>query len=96
MTKSQEQALKKAQSYLETQAFSHDGLIEQLEFEKFSTEDATFAVDNCGADWMEQAEKKAESYLKLQSFSHDGLVDQLEFEGFTAEQAEHGAASQGL
>ena len=62
----------------------------------FSTEDATFAVDNCGADWMEQADKKAESYLKLQSFSHDGLVDQLEFEGFTAEQAEHGVASQGL
>ena len=77
-------------------AFSYSGLIEQLEFEGFSTEDATYGADNCGADWMVQAEKKAKKYLDYTSFSHSGLVEQLEFEGFTPEQAEHGATSQGL
>ena len=95
-TTSQKNALKKAKSYLNYSAFSYSGLIEQLEFEGFSTEDATYGADNCGADWMVQAEKKAKKYLDYSSFSHAGLVEQLEFEGFTPEQAEHGATSQGL
>ena len=33
MTASQEQAYEKAQQYLSVMAFSHDGLIKQLEFE---------------------------------------------------------------
>ena len=36
-------------------AFSRKGLIEQLEYEGFSNDDATYAVDHCGADWNEQA-----------------------------------------
>lgn len=96
MTTSQKNALSKAKDYLDFAAFSHDGLIKQLEFEKFSTEDATFAADNCGADWNAQAAKKAADYLELTSFSHDGLIEQLVFEGFTAEQAEYGASSTGL
>ena len=87
----QENALKKANSYLKYSSFSRQGLIDQLEYEQFSTEAATWAVDNCGADWMEQAEKKAESYMKYSSFSRQGLIDQLEYEGFTYEQAVHGA-----
>ncbi|MCA5960456.1 Ltp family lipoprotein [Blautia sp. RD014234] len=39
-------------------AFSYSGLVEQLEYEGFSNESSTFAVDNCGADWNEQAAKK--------------------------------------
>lgn len=93
---SQQNALKKASSYLSHTAFSYTGLIEQLEYEKFSTEDATYAADNCGADWDIQAEKKAESYLSHTAFSYDGLVEQLEYEGFTHEQAVHGADSTGL
>lgn len=96
MTTSQKNALSKAKDYLDFAAFSHDGLIKQLEFEKFSTEDATFAADNCGADWNAQAAKKAADYLEFTSFSHDGLIEQLVFEGFTAEQAEYGASSTGL
>ena len=91
-SKGDEQAYKKALSYLEHSAFSYTGLIEQLEFEGFSTEEATFAADNCGADWFAQAIKSAESYMKSSSFSQSGLVEQLEYEGFTTEQATQAAA----
>lgn len=95
MTLGQKNALAKAHSYLEFTAFSHSGLIEQLQYEGFTTEESTFAADNCGADWNEQAAKKAQSYMEHQSFSRDGLIDQLLYEGFSQEQAEHGAASVG-
>ena len=88
-------ALKKANEYLNVMAFSYSGLIEQLEYEGFSTEDATYAVDHCGADWMEQAAKKAEEYLNTMAFSRSGLIDQLEYEGFTSEQAKYGAEQNG-
>lgn len=94
-TMGQSNALKSAQNYLSFISFSHDGLVQQLEFEGFSTDDATWAVDNCGADWNEQAAKKAQSYLDVTSFSRDGLIEQLEFEGFTAEQAEYGVTAIG-
>ena len=95
MTLGQKNALAKAHSYLEFTAFSHSGLIEQLQYEGFTPEESTFAADNCGADWNEQAAKKAQSYMEHQSFSRDGLIDQLLYEGFSQEQAEHGAASVG-
>lgn len=92
---SESQALKSARKYLEYQAFSHDGLIEQLKFEGFSTEEATAAADQCGADWNEQALKSAKNYLEHQSFSYKGLVEQLEFSKFTTEQAEYGVKNCG-
>lgn len=95
MTLGQKNALDKAESYLNYSSFSHSGLITQLEFEGFSNEDATYATDNCGADWNEQAAAKAKSYLDYSSFSKSGLIEQLEFEGFTTEQAEHGATEVG-
>lgn len=95
MTMGQKNALKQAHNYLDFSAFSRSGLIDQLEFEGYSTEDATFAVDNCGADWNEQAAKKAQDYLDFSSFSRSGLIDQLEFEGFTTEQAEYGVSAVG-
>lgn len=87
---SKQNALKSAKSYLNTSAFSRKGLIEQLEYEKYSTEDATYAVDNCGANWNEQALKSAKSYLNTSAFSYSGLKEQLEYEGFTSEQASYG------
>lgn len=87
---SKRNALKKAESYLSIMAFSRSGLIEQLEYEKFSTEDAIYAVDNCKANWSEQALKKAKSYLSTMAFSQKGLIEQLEFEKFTSEQAKYG------
>ncbi|MGI6217177.1 MAG: Ltp family lipoprotein [Coriobacteriales bacterium] len=96
-TVSQQNALRSAESYLSTNmAFSYSGLVEQLEYEGFSHEDATYAADNCGADWYEQAEKSAESYQELFGFSRSEMIEQLEYEGFTADQAAHGADSVGL
>lgn len=92
---SQKNALKAAKNYLSFMAFSHQGIVEQLEYEGYSHEDAVYAADNCGADWNEQAAKKAESYLEFMPFSRDGLIEQLVYEGFTQEQAEHGATSAG-
>lgn len=72
------------------------GLISQLEYEKYSTEDANWATDRVAVDWNEQAAKKARSYLEYTSFSRSGLVDQLLYEGFTPEQAEFGVSTTGL
>lgn len=95
MTLGQKNAVAKAHSYLEFTAFSYSGLVEQLQYEGFTAEESTFAVDNCGADWNEQAAKKAQSYMEYQSFSRDGLIDQLLYEGFTQEQAEYGVTAIG-
>ncbi len=86
-TKGQQNALRQAKDYLSYSAFSYDGLIRQLEYEKFTTEEAVYAVDNCGADWNEQALEKAKDYLSYSAFSYDGLIGQLEYEGFTSEEA---------
>jgi hypothetical protein len=87
-------ARRTAASYVDMTGFSRSGLIDQLEFEGYSTEAATLAVDTLpgGVDWMAEAVESAQSYVGMMGFSHSGLVDQLEFEGFTPEQAEHGAS----
>jgi hypothetical protein len=95
-TAGQENAIAKAEMYLDTQAFSRTGLIGQLEFEGFSTKDATFGVDQLKINWNEQAAAKAEQYLDTQPFSRDGLIGQLKFEGFSPEQAAYGVKQAGL
>jgi hypothetical protein len=95
LTMGQRNALRAAANYLSAMAFSHDGLIKQLEYEGYSTEDATYAADHCGANWNEQAAKSAKNYLSAMSFSRSGLIQQLEYEGFTASQAEYGASANG-
>ena len=83
-------ALESAKNYLRVSAFSKQGLIEQLEFEGYSNEEATYAVNHCGANWKEQAVKAAKQYLRVMSFSKQGLIDQLIFDGFTEEEAIYG------
>ncbi|MEC3953130.1 Ltp family lipoprotein [Nocardia sp. CDC153] len=90
ITSSQRNAIQSAQQYLDYSAFSRSGLIHQLEYEGFSTEDATFAVDSLNVDWNEQAAKCAKQYLDYTSFSRSGLIDQLVYDGFTRAQAEYG------
>ena len=75
--------------------FSYSGLIKQLEFEGYSTAEATYAADNCGANWNEQAAKSAKNYLDIMAFSKKELIEQLEFEGFTHDQAVYGAEANG-
>lgn len=47
---SQKNAVRKAEDYLDYTSFSRQGLINHLEYDDFSTEDATFAVDSVAVD----------------------------------------------
>ena len=93
---SQREARESAASYLRYSSFSRLGLIDQLKYEGFSTEDATYGVDAQNADWFAQAVLTAESYLSYSSFSRSELIGQLEYEGFTSEQAVYGVDAVGL
>jgi hypothetical protein len=95
-TRSEENAIRSAESYLDYTAFSRSGLIDQLEYEGFTNAEATLAVDYLDADWNEQAWLSAESYLEYTAFSRSGLIDQLEYEGFTTAQATYGVDEAGL
>jgi hypothetical protein len=90
LTSGQENALRSAEDYLAYSAFSRKGLIEQLEYEGYSTKNATFAVDHVTVNWNEQAAQSAKDYLEYSPFSRQGLIEQLEYEGFTHEQAKYG------
>lgn len=96
LTTGQQNAAREAMSLLDSEIFSQRGLIEHLELEGYSTEDATAAVDYLIVDWNDQAERCAEDYLRFIPFTREQLIDQLRFEGFTQEQAEHGVAAAGL
>lgn len=89
-TSEERNARKSAESYLRFSAFSRTGLIEQLEYEGYSFENSSYAVDAVNADWFEQAAKSAESYLEYSSFSRSGLLDQLIYEGFSEAEAAYG------
>lgn len=95
-TVGEQNALAKALVYLSMNwGYSEAGLKDQLEFEGYTSTEAQYGVDNCGADWYEQAEIRAAVYLKTMPFSKEGLIEQLESEaeGFTHAQAVHGASS---
>lgn len=91
----QQNAVREAESYLGFTAFSRVGLIEQLEYEGYSTEDATFAVDFVNPDWNAECAEDAADYLEFTSFSREGLYEQLAYEGYTPEQIEFGLAAVG-
>jgi len=101
-TAGQKNALESAKQYLETQAFSRKGLIEQLSSkygEGYSKADATWAVDHLKVNWNEQAYRAAKEYLDTMPFSRAGLIQQLESPeggGFTHAQAVYGATKAGL
>jgi colicin import membrane protein len=95
-TVAQQNAQRSARDYLNYTAFSRTGLIGQLEYEGYSTADATWAVDRVTVDWNEQAAKSAKAYLAYTSFSRSGLIGQLLYEGFTQSQAEYGVSTTGL
>lgn len=90
LTLGQKNALASAKSYISFTAFSRDGLVAQLEYEGYTTEESEYGADNCGADWNEQALISAKNYLSFSAFSYSGLIKQLEYEKFTTEQATYG------
>lgn len=82
-------AKKSAKSYISALALSRTQMIEQLEFEGYTTEEATYGADNCGADWNVEAAECAENLLDVMGMSRSQLAEQLEFVGFTDEQIEY-------
>ena len=88
-------ALAKAKSYSETMHMSKQGIYDQLisEYgEKFTKEEAQYAVDNVDADWNANALAKAKSYRDTMSMSKSAIYDQLISdygEKFTKEQAQY-------
>jgi hypothetical protein len=95
---SQHSAIQDAESYLQTEpGFSKLGLIQQLEYDKFSPAAARFAVNHITVNWDQQAAADAKNYMQTEGgFSYGSLVQQLEYDKFTPAQAAHGARSVGL
>ena len=85
--------MEQAKSYLNYSAFSKQGLIEQLEYEGFTSSEARTAVNSLSVDWNVQAQCQAGDYLSFSAFSKQGLIEQLEYEGFTSSEARAGANS---
>ncbi len=80
ITLAMENALSAAEDYLAYQAFSRQGLIDQLSSKYgsgFDEGDANWAVSQLSVNWNEQAVKAAKDYLEFQAFSRQGLIDQL-------------------
>ena len=86
-------ALKRAESYANLY-FSKQRIYDQLTSpygEKFTKEEAQYAIDHLQTDYKENALKKAESYSKL-NFSKQKIYDQLTSpygEKFTKEEAQY-------
>ena len=95
-TENQQKALDKANEYVNTLPLSHDGLIKQLEYDGYTTDVATYAADNCSANWNKEAKEMAEQYMDSTTYTYKDMVQQLETEGFTKEQAKFGAKAVGL
>lgn len=96
LSTSQKNAIRQADNYIKIMPFSKSGLIEQLEFEGYSNEEASVAVDNIDVDWKEQSVKQAKNYLDIMPYSRSGLIEQLIFEGYSQEDAEYATTQVGL
>lgn len=102
LTKSQQNAVKSALSYLEFSGFSRQGLIDQLSSEygdQYPAADATIAVESLDVDWRAEAVESANSYLEFSAFSCQGLIDQLSSDygdQYTVEEATYAATQVGL
>ncbi len=101
MTQQQQSAVAEAHQYLNTLAFSQQGLIDQLDSSAgsgYSVNDATVAVDSLTVDWNAEAVQAAKEYLNTQPFSCSDLIQQLDSSAgsqFTVAQATYGATQAG-
>lgn len=99
------QAIKAAQSYLESMSFSRKGLLSQLTSDhasQFTSEQAEIAIayleENNLVDWNAEAVEAAQAYTEYMTFSRQRLIDQLTSEygsQFTMEQAEYAVSAVG-
>ncbi len=90
-----------AKQYLQTEAFSQQGLIDQLDSSSgsgYTVADATVAVDSLSVNWDTEAVQAAKEYLQTQAFSCTDLIQQLDSpdgDEFTVAQATYGAQQAG-
>jgi hypothetical protein len=95
------EAVQAAKQYLQTEAFSQQGLIDQLDSPdggEFSVNDATVAVDSLTVNWNTEAVQAAKQYLQTEAFSCNDLIAQLDSPDggeFTVAQATYGAQQAG-
>ncbi|WP_329469237.1 Ltp family lipoprotein [Exiguobacterium sp. 9-2] len=86
-------ALKSAESYSETMNMSKKGIYDQLTSdsgEKFTSEEAQYAIDTLDVDYNQNALQKAKEYQETMSMSPEAIRDQLSSdygEKFTPEEA---------
>ncbi len=101
LTQQEKSAVAAAKQYLSTQAFSKQGLIDQLDSPDgsgYSVNDATVAVDSLTVNWNAEAVQAAKEYLQTQPFSCSDLIQQLDSpdgDQFTVAQATYGATQAG-
>lgn len=98
LTAPQKNAKRAAQTYLSLSGWSKAGLIRQLHlFDKFSTADATVAVNTLKVDYNKEAVESAEAYLDFTGYSRDGLIRQMtQYDHYTTAQASYAADEVGL
>jgi len=95
-------AINSAKQYLQNEAFSKQGLIDQLDSsygDKYPVSVATAAVNSLHVNWDTEAVLAARQYLKNQSFSCQGLIQQLSSsfgDKFTLAQAQYAVHRVGL
>lgn len=88
-------ALRSAETYSDMMHMSKQGIYDQLTSEygeKFTPEEAQYAIDNIKGDYLETALKSAKNYQDNMSMSKDAIYDQLVSdygEKFTAEEAQY-------
>ena len=93
------EALTQAKNTVDAGSFSYSGLVESLtdvEIWGFTSEEAVYAADNCGADWFAEAVEDAAFYISLGTEDQETLIFLLEDAGFTHEQAVYGAENSGI
>ena len=85
-----------AKKYVETGNYTYTSLIDKLQQDGYSTGDAEYAANNCGADWNGMAANEAKKLIDGGVTTKEEIVDQLIFKGYTYQQAVHGAEANGL
>lgn len=88
LTPTQMDAKIKAEKYLEITGYSYDVMMEKLQADGVSQEDAKYVVENI-IDFDQQASRRAKANLDTMAYSYTGLVSKLVSEKFTQEQAEY-------